>query len=61
MVAIPVAIKGPLNDPNITALHPEAVGDAILGLVKDTMLLPFNIFKRDKPSQKETNDTGKDQ
>jgi hypothetical protein len=55
MVAIPVAVKGPLNDPKIMALHPEAVGDAVLGLVKDTMMLPFNIFKRDK----QTNDSEK--
>ena len=48
MVAIPVAIKGPLNDPKITALHPEAVGDAVFGLLKDTMMLPFNIFKPGK-------------
>jgi hypothetical protein len=48
MVAIPVAIKGPLNDPQITALHPEAVGDALLSMVKDAMMLPFNIFKPDK-------------
>jgi hypothetical protein len=55
IVAIPVAIKGPLNDPKITALHPEAIGDAVLGLVKDTMMLPFNIFKKDK----KTKDSGK--
>ena len=55
MVAIPVAIKGPLNDPKITALHPEAVGEAVLGLIKDTMMLPFNIFKKDK----KTKDSGK--
>ncbi|MBE9521013.1 MAG: AsmA-like C-terminal domain-containing protein [Proteobacteria bacterium] len=48
IVAIPVTIKGPLNDPKITALHPEAVGDAVWGLVKDTMMLPFNILKQGK-------------
>jgi len=55
IVTIPVAIKGPLDDPKITALHPEAVGDAVWGLVKDTMMLPFNILKQGK----KTNGSGK--
>lgn len=43
-VSIPVAIKGPVADPVITPLHPEAIGNAVLGLVKDTLMLPYNIL-----------------
>ena len=43
-VNIPVAIKGPISDPIITPLHPEAVGEALLNIVKDTFLLPYNII-----------------
>jgi len=50
MVSIPVAIKGPIADPAITPLHPEAIGDAFLDLVKDTFMLPYNIFKPQEKS-----------
>jgi len=43
-VNIPVAIKGPINDPVITPLHPEAVGEVFLNIVKDTFMLPYSIF-----------------
>ncbi len=45
MVSIPVAVKGHLTDPAITPLHPEAISDALLNIVKDTFMLPFNILK----------------
>ncbi|MDX1776447.1 MAG: AsmA-like C-terminal domain-containing protein, partial [Desulfobulbales bacterium] len=45
MVSIPVAISGPLADPTITPLHPEAIGDAIFNIFKDTFMLPYNILK----------------
>jgi len=44
-VSIPVAVKGPLAHPAITPLHPEAIGDAVLNLVRDTFMLPYNILK----------------
>lgn len=44
-MSIPVAVKGPIADPVITPMHPEAVGDAVLNLIKDTFMLPYNIFK----------------
>jgi hypothetical protein len=44
-VSIPVAVKGPIADPIITPMHPEAVGDVFLNLLKDTFMLPYNILK----------------
>jgi hypothetical protein len=45
MVSIPVAVTGPIADPAITPLHPEAIGDAVLNIVKETFMLPYNILK----------------
>jgi hypothetical protein len=44
-MSIPVAVKGPIADPTITPLHPDAIGDAFLNLVKDAFMLPYNILK----------------
>jgi len=41
---IPVSIKGPINNPTITPLHPEAVGKAFLNIIKDTFMLPYNVI-----------------
>jgi hypothetical protein len=43
-MSIPVAVKGPMADPIITPMHPEAVGDVFLNLLKDTFMLPYNIL-----------------
>ncbi|KPK28775.1 MAG: hypothetical protein AMJ61_01170 [Desulfobacterales bacterium SG8_35_2] len=44
-MSIPVAVKGPIADPIITPMHPEAVGDAFFNLLKDAFMLPYNILK----------------
>jgi hypothetical protein len=44
-ISIPVAVKGPIADPIITPMHPEAVGDAFFNLLKDAFMLPYNILK----------------
>jgi hypothetical protein len=45
LVAIPVAIKGPLPDPAITPLQLKAVSGALFNVVKETFKLPYNILK----------------
>ncbi len=59
-VSIPVAVKGPIADPTITPMHPEALGGAIFDLVKDTFMLPYNILnfpeKQGKEKSGETDD-----
>jgi len=55
-VNIPVAIKGPVTNPTITPLHPEAVGEAFLDIVKDTFMLPYNIIL--KPLEQAGENTG---
>ncbi len=52
VVSIPVAVKGPIADPTITPLHPEALGDAVFNLLKGTFMLPYNILKPLEKSEK---------
>jgi len=58
-VSIPVAVKGPMADPVITPLHPEAIGDAVFNMIKDTFMLPYTILKPLEKSDgdKNTNQT----
>lgn len=49
IVAIPVAMKGQMPDPQVTPLHPGAVGGALFDFVKDTFKLPINILKPHSP------------
>lgn len=44
LITIPVGVKGDIRDPKVTVLPPSAVGEGILNLVKNTLLLPFNIL-----------------
>ncbi len=51
VVTIPVAVKGDIRDPETTIMSPEAVGEGLLNLVKNTLLLPFHILSP-KPPEK---------
>ncbi len=44
LVTIPVGVKGNLRDPQVTVLPLSAVGEGVVGIVKRTLLLPFNIL-----------------
>lgn len=44
IITIPVGIKGDIRDPDVTVLAPDAVGEGVLNLVKNTLLLPFHIL-----------------
>ena len=44
IVAYPVKIKGQIEDPEVTVLSPYAVGEAMIDLVKNTLMLPFRIL-----------------
>ena len=44
VVAFPVKIKGKIKDPEVTTLSPDAVGGAMVDLVKNTLMLPFQIL-----------------
>jgi hypothetical protein len=44
VVTFPVKIKGKIKDPEVTTLSPDAVGGAMVDLVKNTLMLPFQIL-----------------
>ncbi|RPI54914.1 MAG: hypothetical protein EHM49_02570, partial [Deltaproteobacteria bacterium] len=44
IVAFPIKIKGQIKDPEVTVLSPDAVGGAMIDLVKNTLMLPFHIL-----------------
>lgn len=45
LVAIPVSVRGPLNDPAVVPLAPQAVGTRILGILKRTFKAPFELIQ----------------
>lgn len=53
VVTIPVAVKGDIRDPETTVMSPEAVGEGLLNLVRNTLLLPFHILSPILPDKKE--------
>jgi len=44
IVAFPVKIKGQIEDPEVTVLSPDAVSEAMIDLIKNTLMLPFRIL-----------------
>ncbi len=52
ILTFPVSVKGPLADPEVTALPPGAVGKAAMDFVIDTLTLPFRILSPLLPAEK---------
>ena len=52
LLAVPVAIRGPLPDPLITPLDPKAVSGTLFNFVKETFKLPYNILLQDSNEEK---------
>lgn len=52
ILTFPVAVKGPLADPEVTALPPGAIGKAAMEFVIDTLTLPFRILSPLLPAEK---------
>jgi hypothetical protein len=44
IIAIPVGVKGAINDPEVTLLSSHAVGESLLNFAKNTLMLPLNMF-----------------
>lgn len=53
IITIPVGVKGDIRDPTVTVLAPGAVGEGLLNIVTNTLLLPFNILSPILPGSKE--------
>ena len=52
LIAVPVAIRGPMPDPLITPLDPKAVSGTLFNIVKETFKLPYNILLQDSNEEK---------
>jgi hypothetical protein len=45
LVAIPMRATGDIEDPNVVALSPSAVGTSILEMIQRTLMLPIEIIQ----------------
>ena len=45
LVVIPVRVKGELKDPKVTAMAPSAVGNRVLGILKNIVMLPVTLVE----------------
>lgn len=45
VVTVPVGITGPMADPKVSLMPPDAVGEGLLGVVKRTLGLPLQILR----------------
>jgi hypothetical protein len=52
LVTIPVRVRGPHNNPTVTALPPDQVTDEMGGMMTRTLKLPFTMIKPILPKQK---------
>ncbi len=53
VITIPVGIKGNIRDPEVTILPPSAVGEGLLSIVKNALMLPFHILSPILPEKLE--------
>lgn len=44
-ISVPFSVTGPLDNPKVTLLPPEAVGNGLWGLLKRTLQAPVELFK----------------
>jgi hypothetical protein len=44
-ISVPFSVSGPLNNPRMTLLPPEAVGSGLWGVLKRTLQAPVEMFK----------------
>lgn len=52
LVAIPVGVYGPVTNPKVRPLSPEAVGSRLLGIMKRTLQTPFKLIEPILPKSK---------
>jgi hypothetical protein len=45
LVTIPMGVKGPISDPSVMVLAPEAIGEGFLLWAREILILPFTILQ----------------
>ncbi len=56
VVTLPVKVSGPLDNPDVRPLMPSVVGSALIGKMKDVMMLPFSLLQ---PAPQESSENRK--
>jgi uncharacterized protein YhdP len=44
LVTVPLRVQGPFKSPKVTPLPPSAIGEGLLGIMKRTLELPFEVI-----------------
>ena len=44
LVTVPLRVQGPFKDPKVIPLPPSAIGEGLLGIMKRTLELPFEVI-----------------
>ncbi len=52
LVTVPVRVHGPFKEPKVTPLPPSAVGEGLIGIMKRTLELPFNVIDDVSPRKR---------
>lgn len=53
LISIPVSLKGDLRDPEVTVMSPEAIGEGLLNLIANTLMIPIQIISPLLPAHKQ--------
>jgi hypothetical protein len=53
LVSVPIRIRGDLANPRVIPLSPAMVGSSLLGIVKNTLTLPFELIPATIPAEEE--------
>jgi hypothetical protein len=53
LISVPVRIRGDLDNPTVTPLSPSMVGAGLMGIVKRTIKLPFELIQPVIPAEEE--------
>jgi hypothetical protein len=52
LVTVPLRVHGPFKDPKVTPLPPSAIGDGLMGIMKRTLELPFEVVDDVSPRKR---------
>ena len=53
LISVPIRVRGDLGNPTVTPLSPSMVGAGLLGIVKNTLKLPFDLVEATRPEEEE--------
>jgi uncharacterized protein YhdP len=52
LVTVPLRVKGPFKDPKVTPIPASAIGEGLLGIMKRTLEIPFNVMDDVSPKKR---------